>query len=299
MGGDKPSGSTRHRSDDQNRGDGDDDRTHGDESEYERRHRKGSRQRREDDQGKGKSRRRNRSQSHDVNRGSSAHRGDGNVSYSDQSPEEGGRILRKRPTDISESGIDDLGPVSPDRRISSTSNRQRGTTNSPNDRRNRNTGKDGAESSEGTENTERQDQSRRARKGSNTLEVSPTPSRKNADSADRAEAGNVTMGGAFGDNEDRDDKVRTGQTAVEPAGDVVKSVSSRKESLPVSLGNSGSTAVPARNKTKEIPNSPGAGRKSDQSRAVEASTVAWNDNDVEVLQRYIVLPQIFFVDIFK
>lgn len=167
--------------------------------------------------------------------------------------------------------------------MSSASNDQRGATNnSPKDRINGNKGKGGAEFSEGTESTERQSRSRRTRRESDTYEVSPKTSRKNAESTERAEKGNVAMGGDFGKEEDGDDKARTEQTEVEPAGDVVKLISSRKESLPVSLGNSGST-VPARNKTKEAPNFPGAGRSSDQSRAGGVSTAAWNDNGVEVL----------------
>lgn len=395
MSGGEKSSSTRHRdTSERNERDGDGGRAPGDESEHERRPRKGSRRKEEGSRGKGGSRGRHRSRSRDDTRGSSAHRGGGNTSKSAQPPEEGESSLRRRPTDNAEGGIDDCVSVSPDRRISSSSNSQRGGTNAKSkDRDKGDKGAGGELSSEGTENAARQSQRRdRDRRGrkleeppresslsehegtnmsptshrrqksrkkgttrdgsrddrdqnsewpkvdrkqrrrgssnessskrpdetrrgstttpavseepvvtdntgrtrtisresqhprgeSNTLQVSPTTSGKNGDSTGKPAAADVAMGGAFSDDEDRDGKVRNAQTAVEPAGDVIGLVASRKESLSVSLGNSDS-AVPTRNSNEKTRSLPGAGRGSASSGAVEVSTVAWNGNDVEVL----------------
>lgn len=270
------------RTSDRDKHDGDDGRTYGDEREYGQQRKKGSRRREDGGQGKEDSRRR-RSKSRDDTHGSSAHRGGVSMTKSDKSPEDGEISVKRRPTDNSEEGIDGWVPVSPSHRVSSVSNGQWGGTNAiTKDRDIEDKGKGGVESSEGPERTGRQSPSQRALRESDTLEVSPMATRKNGDGTEKSRAANVARGSAFGDDDDRDDKVRTVQTAVEPAGGVVKLVSSRKESLPIPLGNSDSD-VPMRNKIDETRDIPGAGRSSDKNGAVEVSTVAWDSNDVEVM----------------
>lgn len=280
MGGDGHSSSTRHRNTSNRRkSDGDDDRAHGDESEYGQRRRKGSLRGEEDGQGKGESKRRHRSQSREDARGSNAHRGSGNVSKSDEEE----RSLRRRPTDNSGEGDDDGVAVSPDRQVSLSSNGQRGGTNAKvKDGDKGEKSKGGVKSSEGTKSTGRQSQSRRPRGETNTLEVSPTTSRKNGYGTEKAEAANGAMAGTFSDKEDRDHEVQTEPTAVETAGEVVDLVSLRKKSLPDPSEKSAS-AAPARNTTQETRTLTGAAGSSDKCGAVEVPTVAWNDNDMEVL----------------
>ncbi|CAN0312878.1 unnamed protein product [Pylaiella littoralis] len=280
VGGDGHSSSTRHRNTSNRRkSDGDDDRTHGDESEYGQRRRKGSLRGEEDGQGKGESKRRHRSQSREDARGSNDHRGSGNVSKSDEEE----RSLRRRPTDNSGEGDDDGVAVSPDRQVSLPSNGQRGGTNAKvKDGDKGEKSKGGVKPSEGTKSTGRQSQSRRPRGETNTLEVSPTTSRKNGYGTEKAEAANGAMAGTFSDKEDRDHEVQTEPTAVETAGEVVDLVSLRKKSLPDPSEKSAS-AAPARNTTQETRTLTGAAGSSDKCGAVEVPTVAWNDNDMEEL----------------